>query len=245
MASAIAYSTVRDPRYLSDGSGRIVCFVQFSHLSDEVEFVADPNDVEPHGREIYMRSARGIFGVVGEPSPEKDRGLPALPPGAHAMPIGSILPSSGSPSLPHWPEIAPFINELNRETASGSDRGIVLTCSAMLYELLARLLLAFFVDDPAATRIVRDNNGALGTFSARIETAYALGLISQDLRTRLNIVRRIRNEFAHSFAATFNDQSIADRTTKLTADADEHIRALPRRSQFLQLRSRSCFAFTA
>lgn len=40
--------------------------------------------------------------------------------------------------------------------------------------------------------------GPLGSFSAKIDLAFALGFISKDDRQRLHAVRSIRNEFAHS-----------------------------------------------
>lgn len=47
-------------------STRIDLVCKFTHLSFEVPFTADENDVEPHGRDIYQRAANGEFGPVGE-----------------------------------------------------------------------------------------------------------------------------------------------------------------------------------
>jgi len=41
--------------------------VNFDHLQEEyVPFTADPNDIEPHGVEIYNRAIAGEFGVIGD-----------------------------------------------------------------------------------------------------------------------------------------------------------------------------------
>lgn len=42
---------------------------------------------------------------------------------------------------------------------------------------------------------------ALGTFSARIEAAYRLGLVDTEFKCSLHLLRKIRNEFAHGFDA--------------------------------------------
>lgn len=46
--------------------------------------------------------------------------------------------------------------------------------------------------------LLSKDNGALGTFFAKIGIAYALGVYDTELMEHLNIVRRIRNAFAHS-----------------------------------------------
>jgi DNA-binding MltR family transcriptional regulator len=67
-----------------------------------------------------------------------------------------------------------------------------------------------------------EGTGPIGTFSARIRLARALDWISEDARFDLDIIRKIRNDFAHSFdhSLSFNDQSITDRCASLrTAQA--------------------------
>lgn len=41
-------------------------------------------------------------------------------------------------------------------------------------------------------------NGALGTFSRKIEMAYRIGLIDLGFKRALDLVRRLRNDFAHA-----------------------------------------------
>lgn len=48
-----------------------------------------------------------------------------------------------------------------------------------------------------ATNEVFDNNGSLGTFSAKIGLAYCMGLISENEHRLLQTIRKIRNSFAH------------------------------------------------
>jgi hypothetical protein len=57
----------------------------------------------------------------------------------------------------------------------------------------------------------------LGSFSARIRAARALGWISDDANVDLDTIRGVRNNFAHSAdpSLSFTDQSIADRCLNL------------------------------
>jgi hypothetical protein len=53
-------------------------------------------------------------------------------------------------------------------------------------------------------------NAPLGTFSARINSAYAMGLIQSDEFHDLNVIRKIRNEFGHSWKdVDFDTQKIS------------------------------------
>ena len=65
-------------------------------------------------------------------------------------------------------------------------------------ELLEALLRAFFIDDDKSATDVFDNRGPIGTFGARIDLAFLLGLISENERRMLDFIRKIRNEFSHS-----------------------------------------------
>src|SRR5262249_25604196 len=60
--------------------------------------------------------------------------------------------------------------------------------------------------------------GPLGSFGARTKLVYALGLIGATARRDLDLVRRIRNEFAHlSDAHRFSDPSVRDRCREFHA----------------------------
>ena len=90
-------------------------------------------------------------------------------------------------------------SEAHRLFGQESDRGAALVVSAMLEVALEQLLEARLV---APTSMKRDilKSGAqapLGTFSAKIDAAHQLGLISQYFARDLHFVRKIRNEFAH------------------------------------------------
>jgi len=127
----------------------------------------------------------------------------------------------GEPS--DWPEYGDFVNDLHADW-NGSGRATVLVAGAMLDTLLRRLLMAFMVDAPAASKLLGSETGGgnapLGTFSARITAAHALGLISDREARCADQVRDIRNVFAHRLGARLTDPSIRDRIQHLAEQFD-------------------------
>jgi len=57
------YTTVTNPKYISQCGNYIECIVDFQDLG-VTKFVAYRDDVEDHGREIYSRIANGEFGNI-------------------------------------------------------------------------------------------------------------------------------------------------------------------------------------
>lgn len=108
--------------------------------------------------------------------------------------------------------VTDFRKTLNQE----SDRGCALMAAAYLDERLADLLKSYFVDNNKIINKMFDFNGPFGTFSSRIDSAYALGLLPENVRKDIHLVRKIRNDFAHvSKPITFNDEPIASRCNEL------------------------------
>lgn len=96
-----------------------------------------------------------------------------------------------------------------------SERGQVLLATGLFEEHLKEMLLAQLVKGKQTDELVDGSNAPLGTFSARINACYALGLISEDECYNLTIIRRIRNEFAHNIETTFNSLSVVSRCAQL------------------------------
>ncbi len=119
---------------------------------------------------------------------------------------------------PHLKEFSVFLEKLRSE----SDRGMVLISTGYLEEQLKQVLLAFFIEDASLTSLVEGGNAPLGTFSGRITTCYALGLIRKTEHDDLHQLRRIRNEFAHSIHTTFETQSVVDRCKTLHHKAHDY-----------------------
>ena len=79
------------------------------------------------------------------------------------------------------------------------DRGLVLSLSAFSEDSLGTLLSAFMLPSDASKKLLEGFNAPLGTFSARIMTAYSLGLINESQYDDLERLRKIRNKFAHTW----------------------------------------------
>jgi hypothetical protein len=79
-----------------------------------------------------------------------------------------------------------------------SDRGCVITGAAYLDGLLEDKLRSLCRDDEESVRQVVDPLFESWTFSAKIQAAFAFRLISKELKKQLDLIRRIRNDFAHS-----------------------------------------------
>jgi hypothetical protein len=90
-----------------------------------------------------------------------------------------------------------FVNVIGRET----DRGAVLVGAAAVDDLLAELLRDVLLPSAGGGGDEKDEllgvDRPLGTFSARIDACYRLGLVDADFRRVLHMVRRTRNDFAH------------------------------------------------
>jgi mannitol operon repressor len=121
------------------------------------------------------------------------------------------------------PEDSKYFAEFLAEFQSETDRGAALVGAALIDERLERLLSAHLAIEDLANDLVRGNDAPLGTFSARIKMAYALGLITELEFQESNIIRRIRNEFAHAaHGMTFKNQRLADLCGNLKAHTPDN-----------------------
>jgi mannitol operon repressor len=102
-----------------------------------------------------------------------------------------------------------YFSEFLQDFQKESDRGGALVGAALLDTRLERLLLSHMVEGKVTNELVIGRNAPLGTFSSRINACFALGLITTLERHDLNLVRNIRNEFAHrEHGLTFEDEKI-------------------------------------
>ncbi len=104
-----------------------------------------------------------------------------------------------------------FYEELQNE----SPRAAVIIAAAFMDGWLRQLIANFMIED---SNVVDELLGTddiadrpLSTFSSRIKTAYCLGLISKGEYDDLNLIRRIRNRFAHKMLGySFDDEEIVN-----------------------------------
>jgi DNA-binding MltR family transcriptional regulator len=113
-----------------------------------------------------------------------------------------------------------------RELIGESDRGCALVSAAYLDSSLEQALRAKLWNDQhcvkKAVEPLFDQMGPLSSFSAKIKLVYAMQLITAEQFKILEIVRRIRNQFAHSFdEASFTSPDILQLVANLTGSVQE------------------------
>jgi len=107
------------------------------------------------------------------------------------------------------------VREFRRMLDYESHRGCALAAAAFLDERLRQLLCASFVPD-CVEELLEGATAPLGTFSARILAAQALGLLPPKAARDLNLIRKIRNEFAHNLACgSFEVPEVTSRCREL------------------------------
>jgi|SRR5579883_98351 len=105
---------------------------------------------------------------------------------------------------------------LTQALNEGTDLACALIGAAAIEQALGSLLEKYLLAGGTTERLL-DPNGILGTFSARTDMAYCLGLISKKILHNAKLIGQIRNEFAHShLSVNFTTKSIADLCKKLT-----------------------------
>lgn len=128
--------------------------------------------------------------------------------------IKEALPNENTATeLAKLTEFKNFRMSLSQE----SDRGSVLMAAAFIEDKLGQLLESFFVDNKKVRERILKGNGPLATFSTKIDLAFLLGLIPENILNDLHKLRKIRNEFAHNASPlNFETPSIKDRTNSLS-----------------------------
>jgi mannitol operon repressor len=116
------------------------------------------------------------------------------------------------------------------QIANESPRGMVLVAAAELDRLLLDLMKSFLRPGAGQNALLTEGNAPLATFSGKIAAAHALNLISDQEFRELNIIRRVRNEFAHEINVSFERQTVKSRVQELsqyraTADIAESFEA--------------------
>ena len=86
-----------------------------------------------------------------------------------------------------------FIEDLQKET----DRGAALVGATFIDNVLESMLRAYFVDDKEIVDELLNSNDLIGNLSVKGKMAYCLGLIGKENYRDINVIRKIRNEFAH------------------------------------------------
>jgi hypothetical protein len=87
------------------------------------------------------------------------------------------------------------------ELSTKPDRSLAVAGAAFLEHGLKTAILRFLrhdFPDSEQDRLFKHDNALLSSLAARIDIAYALGILGESGRHDLHVVRKIRNVFAHS-----------------------------------------------
>lgn len=109
-------------------------------------------------------------------------------------------------------DFAGFMNEFQQE----SDRAAAVLGATYLETRLEVLLREYFIEDEGAANGLFGVGRPLGTFDARRQLAYVLGLLTQEENEQLKWIQEIRNRFAHHLHnLQFTDEWVASRCREL------------------------------
>ena len=106
-----------------------------------------------------------------------------------------------------------YFGKLILESNAESDRAVAILMSAELDELLRQLIEKRLIPhNKQAFKKVSDtdiisSHGAIGSFAARIDLGYRLGLLDSLIAHDLHLIRKIRNLFAHETHGLHFEQS--------------------------------------
>lgn len=118
---------------------------------------------------------------------------------------------------------------LVREIENQTDRGAAIIGVAWVEEELHAAIQSVLEKDKTAWDRLFSKSGPLSSFSAKIDLARLLRMVSETVRGDLHIIRDIRNEFAHSVLAkddsvlSFNSPHIKDKIFALRCVKHEKI----------------------
>lgn len=107
---------------------------------------------------------------------------------------------------PFYERLLTFLSASNGET----DRGRALVAASLIEEMLEEVLRAFLLEGAATKNLFDAANAPLSTFSAKASASRALGLISIEEFRDVELVRKIRNEFAHNVLCSFENPKVGD-----------------------------------
>ncbi|WP_426687216.1 hypothetical protein [Rhodanobacter ginsengiterrae] len=111
---------------------------------------------------------------------------------------------------------------LVEEMSGESDRAVAVVGAAWVEEAIGKAIESFLENHSEAKQRLFNGAGPLATFSAKIDLARLLGLMTDAIHSDLHTVRKIRNDFAHLVAhktehtrLTFSSDHIKDKCLAL------------------------------
>jgi len=114
---------------------------------------------------------------------------------------------------PKHEDILGFMEEFEGE----SDRAAAVLGAAYLDDHLRELIGSFLIDDSTRVdELLKGPLAPLGSFASRISASYCMGLMSKNEYNDLQIIREIRNRFAHELhGVSFSDAWVKNKCAEL------------------------------
>lgn len=98
----------------------------------------------------------------------------------------------------------------NMMPSPSADRHAAIACAAAVEHGLKSAIGLYLADDADRKSLFEDFEGPLGSFSSRTKIARALGVIDDAKVSDIDIIRRVRNTFAHSvLPISFGQQDLS------------------------------------
>lgn len=94
--------------------------------------------------------------------------------------------------------LSTFLDSFYKET----DRGSAMMAGAVIDDVLKEIIENFLIESKESQQLLDGFNAPLGTFSSRALAAYSLGLIEDYEFKEIEIIRKIRNQFGHTWNET-------------------------------------------
>lgn len=127
-----------------------------------------------------------------------------------------------------YPEIKELFNQLFDKLFDESERGAIIIGTSHIEDHLTKYIESILPDQTKKyKKRLLQYPGSLSSFSAKIELSHAFGLIDYNLFTRLNNLRKIRNEASHN-SSIFSLSELKDQMREvynLGQLVPEHIRS--------------------
>lgn len=120
-------------------------------------------------------------------------------------------------------DITKWMKIVDEEINVKSDRALVITIGSILDTQLESLLKSFLIKDNKRDEKLFNNNSPLSNFSSKISMCYYLGIISKYEYEALEIIRKIRNIFAHEIEIKKLEDSQSIRDLCKTLNIPEYI----------------------
>lgn len=119
------------------------------------------------------------------------------------------------------------LDTLFRELSHENDRVAAITCAAWLDDTLSAAIATRFINlgKEWKERVFDNQNAPLSTFSGKIVIGYALALFGSQTRADLDIIRWVRNQFAHhAQPVSFDRADISEKCLKIKTSRDDDAR---------------------